>query len=450
MVRRSIQWFILRLWLVLLSLFLFSPAYATLTLKVTQGVDRPIPVAIADFSNLENSHLNIQGLSAGVAGLIRQNLQTSGLFSVLERTKMPSLYVNPAAVNISTWKKTGAESLLVGQVQLTEAGRYNVSFRLLSVFGQLTSQQIIGERYKNIRPGQMRMLANHISDLIYHALTGKQGVFATRIAYVQLDRERTAYQLLVADADGYNPRTLLKQSQPIMAPTWSPNGQYLAYVSFEDKTMSIWISDLVSGKRRKISSVDGINSAPAWSPDGSRLALALSKAGSAETNIYVINLNTGKRKQITRGYAINTSPAWSPDAKSLIFTSNRGGSPQIYQYDFSTRQVVRLTYQGNYNADARFLPNGQGVVMMHQVIADGQTRFNIAYLNLATGEFRVLTHGYNDESPTVAPNGQMILYTKDRGGNTMLAEVSLDGRVHLNLPSGNGYVRAPAWGPFSS
>ncbi|ODN44108.1 Tol-Pal system beta propeller repeat protein TolB [Piscirickettsia litoralis] len=425
-----------------------SSAYATLTLRITQGVDRPIPIAVTQFS--QKSVIKVASMPDGMAAIIRQNLQTSGLFAVLDQGKMPSRYVNPTHVRFSAWKETGVESLLVGQVQPVAGGRYNVSFRLLSVFGQLTSQQIIGERYKNIRPGQMRMLANHISDLVYHALTGKQGVFATRIAYVQLDRQRTAYQLLVADADGYNPRSLLKQSQPIMAPTWSPDGHYLAYVSFEDKTMSIWISDLVTGKRRKVSSVDGINSAPAWSPDGGRLALALSKAGSAETNIYVINLNTGKRKQITRGYAINTSPAWAPDGKSLIFTSNRGGSPQIYQYAFSTGQISRLTYQGTYNADAKFLPNGQGIVMMHKVVENNQTRFNIAYLNLETGRFRILTHGYNDESPTVAPNGQMILYTKDRGGNTMLAEVSLDGRVHLNLPSGNGYVRAPAWGPFSS
>ena len=203
---------------------------------------------------------------------------------------------------------------------------------------------------------------------------------------------------------------------------------------------------LNTGKRRLIARFPGINSAPAWSPDGKKLALALSK-GKVNTNIYILNLANNQLEQLTTGNSINTSPAWSSDGKSIIFTSNREhDQPQIYKLDLATHAITRITFKGNYNAHASFTPDGKNIIMLHR----DNGKFEIAIQNLATGNLKVLTESGLNDSPSISPNGQMVIYATYYQGKETLAKISINGLAETHLISNDSFIQSPAWGPLAS
>jgi TolB protein len=333
------------------------------------------------------------------------------------------------------------------------SNRYQVSFQLSDVLkGQGASesaQHVLLTQQFNVSDSELRALGHHISDLIYRQITGIRGIFSTRLAYIVVQRspsKATQYVLEVSDQDGYNPRPLLISPKPIMSPAWSPNGKQIAFVSFENKHAAIYVENVATGQRQLISEFPGINGAPAWSPDGRKLAIVLSKDGSP--NIYFIDLMTRQLTQVTKDWSINTEPSWSPNGSSLIFTSNRSGGPQIYQKNLATGAVTRLTYDGAYNARASFTADSNHIVMLNQE----SKLFNVGILDLNTGIFRVLTNssGTDNESPSMAPNGSMVLYGTIYAGRSVLAMVASDGSVQVRLPARNGEVQDPAWSPFLS
>lgn len=398
-------------------------------LELTQGINSALPIAIEPFGYDE--------VGQKLTDVINGDFRFSGQFKII-----PAPQGRPLA--ISVWREAGADSVLSGQVTRIGYNRYDVSFKLLDAVAQ--GKVLLSKNYQ-IGANEIRALAHHISDEVYQKLTGDRGVFSTRIAYILVQRtgtDRAKYFLEVADFDGYNPQSLLVSTEPIMSPAWSPDGRQIAYVSFEKKKAQIFTVSVETGKRRLLTDFAGINGAPAWSNDGRNLAVVLSKGGSPK--IYSVDLSSGYMKQLTFGDAIDTEPRYSPDGKSMLFTSGRGGSPQIYRLSLIDGSIARMTFDGNYNARASFTPDQKHIVMLHR----GEDRaFNIGVQDTDNnGQITQLTFSPSDESPSVAPNGRLILYATRVNDKGVLAVVSIDGRMKMRLPARDGDVQEPAWSPY--
>ena len=427
-----------RITLCFVGLLLFSiGGHAELRIEITQGVDNAVRVAVIPFA-----WRGRRGPPLAVEEVISSDLGLSGRFEALPTQQMLSLPNQASEVLPRDWRILGVEFLILGYLEPGEAG-IRLHFELYDVLRQtvVASQTIEG------LPDELRDMAHHVSDVVFGELTGIEGTFSTRIMYVTAleTADGRRFSLNIADADGHRVRTVLESDEPILSAAWSSDGKMVTYVSFErDGRPSIYLHDLATGNRRILTSFAGLNSAPSFSPDGQKMALVLSKDGNPD--IYVLDLQTERLRRITRHYGIDTEPSWTPDGEALIFTSNRGGQPQIYQMRLSDFQIQRLTFEGDYNARASLLRDGSGLVMVHR--RDGI--FHIALLDLNRGLLRVLTETSLDESPSVAPNGSMLIYATQEEGKGILAAVSIDGGVKFNLPSTDGDVREPAWSPIKT
>lgn len=421
----------------LLLLGVLTPrAEAILTIEITQGVDSGLPIAIVPFAGTA-----AERPPQDVSSIVQADLARSGRFSPLD----PQIFVarpsEDRQVIFKDWRIIKAEALVIGKVRRAGGGRWQVEFRLYDIYKE---KQLAGYSYV-VNTDRLRAVAHQISDIIYEKLTGEPGVFSTRIAYVIREQmgKKSRFKMQLADADGYNPLTILTSNEPLLSPAWSPDGTRLAYVSFERRRPMLYMQNVMTGERTLLSEFQGINSAPAWSPDGSQLALTLSRDGNPE--IYVMRIANRHLTRLTNNPAIDTEPAWSPDGRYLVFTSDRAGKPQIYRMYADGGRAERLTFENDYNARASYSPDGK----MLTLVSGGGGRYHAAMLHLSTSVLQVLTDTPLDESPTFAPNGRMILYATERGGRGVLASVSSDGRVRQTLKLQEGDVREPAWGPFT-
>ena len=414
------------------STMLLAPAaHAQLTIDVTTSSGRQVPIAIAPFALEANAPQNI-------TPLIAANLARSGMFRIVNTAGISNLPTEPSQVNYLDWSSRSTEALVIGGIKPLPDGRFEVNFRLFDVGKQ---NQLATTSY-TVSASQLRATAHKISDEIYEKLIGEKGVFSTQIAYVLKRGPR--FELQVADADGFNPQSVLSSLEPIRSPKWSPDGKKLAYVSFESRKSTVIVQDLSTGQRKTISNFRGDNYAPNWSPDGSKLVVALSK--DAVSQIYVIPVSGGEATRVTQSNGIDTNATFNGDGSQIIFVSDRSGGPQLYSVPTSGGAVKRLTFDGNYNVNPRMSPDGKLVAFVNR----DASRLRIATLELANGQVNILTDGPLDDSPSFSPNGRTILYESKAGGRGTLGAVSADGRVKQKLSSQAGDVREPAWGPFGS
>jgi len=386
-----------------------------------------LPIAIAGFEGRAPQD---------VAAVVRSDLARSGAFRVIDTQQTVS---DTAPVDFASLRSRGAETFVAGSVARLADGRYDVRYRLHDAVKQ---QPISGESL--VAPeADLRLAGHRIADAIIEKLTGEKGIFSTRIAFVSKQGNR--YRLNVADWDGENVQSPLVSPEPIISPSWSPDGGRLAYVSFEQKKPVVYVHTLATGQRTAVANFRGSNSAPAWSPDGRTLAVALTLNGLSQ--IYLINAADGANaRRLTTSNAIDTEPVFAPDGKTLYFTSDRGGSPQIYRIPVSGGDATRVTFGSSYNVSPRVSPDGQRLAFLTR--RDG--RFLVGLKDLAGGNESVLTDGGAEESPSFAPNGRWIMYATQSGGRDTLMAISVDGRVRQRLTSTLGDIREPAWGPFSN
>ena len=414
-----------------------ASAQAAIRIEITQGVDGALPIAIVPLA------WEVEGAPAplDLGGVISADLARTGRFKPIPPDAQPQAGEAALKPDFALWRTAGIDYVVVGRIARGKTEGYTIRFQL---FDALRGSQLLGYSIP-VPPDQLRRAGHRIADMVYEKLIGQPGAFSTRIAYITEVRDKGVprYRLMVADSDGENEVDVVTSLQPLMSPSWSPDGRKLAYVSFENKFPQIFVQEVATGKREIVSQRSGINGAPAWSPDGSKLAITLSSS-EGNPDIYILELRSKRLTRLTTSPAIDTEPSWFPDGRRLAFTSDRGGGPQIYVVDADGKGSRRLSFEGGWNARPVVAPDGRSIAL----ITREDDQFRVALLDMESGALRVLTDGRLDESPSFAPNSSMILYATEHRDRGILSAVSVDGRVRQRLALTVGDVREPAWSPY--
>ena len=433
----------MRRFLSFLALALLLPAGLVraqgLDIGLVTGNESALPIAVVPMPYLGTS----VAPDTDIAAVIRADLNRSGQFRALSEQDVIEKPIRGSEIKFPTWRVLKQDFVVVGRIMDNPDGGYRVEYELYDVAKQ---ERLLGLAVGGRARG-MRDVSHQIADQIYEKILGVRGAFWTRIAYVTANGlgGNTQYALMVADSDGFNPQTVVRSKEPLLSPSWSPDGRKLAYVSFERGNSTVYVQEITTGAREVLASFRGINGAPSFSPDGRRLALTLSRTGNPE--IYVMDLASRNLTQITRHYGIDTEAVWTADGQNLVFTSDRAGKPQIYQVPASGGDATRISFQGDSNAKASISFDGKKIAMAQ----GGGNVYRIAVLDRSfggAGRWQTLSPGNLDESPSFAPNASMLLYATKEGRRGVLYAVSADGRVRQRLVLADGDVREPAWSPF--
>ncbi|MXP67527.1 Tol-Pal system beta propeller repeat protein TolB [Pantoea sp. Aalb] len=423
---------------VIFFIFIWSEILqADVYIKITKGVDiaRPIGIFLLQW---ESSGMPPENF----VEIVTADLRNSGKFDPLNASSLPQQLDNLEKIQPSYWKKLGIDTVVIGKLILNVDGSYQVSYQLIDTSNSLNN--VLAQNSFKVTKQWLRYAIHNVSNEIFEKLIGIKGAFCTRIAYVvkNSNKDQIPYELRIADYDGYNQFVVYHSMQPIMSPAWSSDGTKLAYVTFESGKSALVIQTLANGNIRQIASYPCHNGAPSFSPDGSKLAFVLSKTGSL--NLYVMDINSEQIIQITDDRFNNTEPTWFPDNQTLAYTSDQSGSPQIYKINIHGGMPKRISWNGSRNQNADISFDGKMLIMITNV--NGIQ--HVAKQDMETGVVQILTSTFLDETPSIAPNGTMIIYSSIEGMGSILQLVSSNGHFKASLPASNGQVKFPAWSPY--
>ena len=414
-----------------------TTSMAELTIRITQGVGKQTPVAIVPFG----VGSGLSKISENITEIITNDLLRSGRFSVTPVENMLQQPSTGAEIDFDDWSILGVEAVVIGKITEGRNNSYNIQFQLFDIYKR---EQIVGYRMP-ANEKTLRRSAHRIADMVFEELTGIRGVFDTKVAYVRSNasNEKRNYTLVISDSDGENEQIVLESKDPIMSPAWSPDSRMLSYVSFEGNMSTIYVQNLRTGNRRKISELPGINGSPAFSPDGRKLVLTLG-GSDGNLDIHVLDIATRNLKRLTYNRSIDTEATWAPNGEEIYFTSDRGGSPQIYKMKLNSDRASRVTFEGSYNARPRLSPDGNKLAMVHQYRGD----YRIAIYDIEEKDLLILSSGSQDESPSFAPNSDTLIYATKLSGDGVLETVTADGLVRQRMAPKSGDIREPVWSPF--
>ncbi|HVU20877.1 MAG TPA: Tol-Pal system beta propeller repeat protein TolB [Rhizomicrobium sp.] len=412
-----------------------TPSFAALQVDVNQGNIQPLPIAIPDF-------VGDTSAGANIAKVVSADLDRSGLFKPLSQKSFIEQIKNiNVAPQFASWRVINAQGLVTGQVTQQSDGRLRVDFRLWDVYGE---SQMLGLQYFT-QPENWRRIAHLISDAIYQRITGEKGYFDTRIVFISEAGPATnrKKKLAVMDEDGANPIFLTKGDYMVLTPRFNPTAQMIAYMSYINGKPRVYLFDLESGRQEMLGNFPNMTFSPRFSPDGNKIAMTLESAGNSD--IYVMDLRTRSMTRLTFDPAIDTAPSFSPDGKQIAFESDRGGSQQIYVMNADGSNAHRVSFGGGKNGTPVWSPRGDLLAFTN--VENSAIRVGVMHPD-GTGA-RIITNGWEDEGPTWAPNGRVIMFTRTlRGGRgSQIWSIDITGRNERRVLT-PGDASDPAWSPL--
>lgn len=330
------------------------------------------------------------------------------------------------------------------EIELNEVaspkGKINSSDKIegiVSVMDAIEDRNILKKRYEAPKD-IVRALAHSISNDIFEAITGRKGVFRTRISYIQSPSGKREIYLM--DWDGHNPRPLVSGGL-ISSHHWSMDGRYIVYSSEIGKVWRIYLIDLERYEKSMLFQSKGLNLVGNISKDY-QVIFSSSKDGSPE--IYIMDINGKNYRKLTHSYGIDVSPVFSPDGSRIVFVSDRGGNPQIYVMDIQSRESKRITFEGNYNTSPAWSPDGKWIAFTGRINGKNQ----IFMVKSDGTDLRQLTDMGNNEEPSFSPDGLFIAFDSDRDGEWGVYVMRIDGEGQRRISQKGVIARAPRWSPY--
>jgi TolB protein len=423
------------------TLLIFSNSAAA---RVYVDIDSPafklIPVAICDFNNKAAGAAKAVDSGVTVSDDVKKDLTLTGIFNILNKKSFLEEKDSVAATTVGKirfpdWMAIGADYLLQGNI--TQSDKEIIADGYL--FDVTRGELIFNKRY-HAEVNKLKEISRAIAADILVALTGNEGDFNTKIAFVSKKGPKSDIQIV--SYDGSELKSVTNHQTIIIAPRWSPDGKFLAFTSFKDRRPEIYIRNLKNGTEKKVASFEGLNLCGSFSPDGKKLLLTLSKDGNEE--IYALEIDTLKLRRLTHAYSIDVSPSWSPDGKKIAFVSNRSGSPQIYTMDDDGNNVKRITYEGNYNTSPSWSPRGDRIAyeglkndkyQIFSVDGDGNNPMQLTSDNA------------NNESPSWSPSGRQIVYASRKSSKSSIFVMNSNGSKPRLLNDFGNKLVMPVWSP---
>jgi TolB protein len=420
-------------------------AFGQARVTITGGEVAPLPIAIPNFAPGSPADGEV---GVGVAQVITNNLKRSGLFAPIDPAAFIDKTINiDQPPQMANWKTINAQALVTGRMTRQSDGRLKAEFRLWDV---ATGQQLSGQQYFT-SPEYWRRIAHIISDQIYMRLTGEKGYFDSRVVFVDESgpSERRIKRLALMDQDGANVRYLTRGSDLVLTPRFSPSTQEITYMEFGQGDPKVYLFNIETGQREIVGNFPGMSFAPRFSPDGQRIIMSLQQGSNS--NLFVMDLRSKSTTRLTDTPAIDTSPSYSPDGSQLCFESDRGGKPQIYVMPAGGGAAQRISFSkddtnASYSTPV-WSPRGYYIAFTRQ----GGGQFSIGIIKPDGSGERVLTSGFHNEGPTFAPNGRVLMFFRDPGGNSgpSLFTIDVSGRNEQRVPT-PGFASDPAWSPLLS